>query len=133
MTSTLFNIEMVEKKHNAKYVGDFPTKLRGGGWGNAGAVFYKANPDIEKGHKHLFGLYYDPFNDMAVIYDASYLDGFVFTGVMLNDGQYVWSRDRHDYREVPGGAIDGGFDYCRAIGDVKLIKLHIKEGKVVEV
>ena len=131
-TTTPFDIEKVEKKYNATYVGDFPTKRKTGGWGSAGAVFYDPNPDLDKGHKSLFGLFFDFYNEKAVIYDATYLEGRVFTGVMLNDGEYLWSRDVHDYREVPGGAIDGGFDYARVIGDVKVVNLTIKKGKVVE-
>lgn len=132
MTSTIFDIKTVEKKYNATFVGDFPIKTPQG-WGSAGAVFYQANPDTSLGHKHLFGLHYNPFTQQAVIYDASYLDGMKFTGAMLDDGMYAWSRDRHDYRQVPGGALDGGFDYTRVIGNPKLATLQIKDGKVVEV
>ena len=128
---TPFDISKVEEKYKAKFIGEFPVKLRAGGWGPAGAVFYQPTPDTSKGHKHLFGLYFG--GDKAVIYDASYLDGYIFSGVELPDGTFVWSRHVHDYREVPGGALDGGFDYLKVLGKVSLVGLQIKEGKVVRV
>ena len=39
------------------------------------------------------------------------------TGVMSPDGEVHISRFRHDYREIPGGFIDGGRDYLRLGGD----------------
>jgi hypothetical protein len=126
---TPFDIPKVEEKYKALFIGEFPVKLMSGGWGPAGAVFYQPNPDITKGHKKLFGLYFS--RDTATIYDASYLEGVLFTGVALDDDTFVWSRDRHDYREVHGGAIDGGFDYLRVLGSPKTVRLQIKEGKVI--
>jgi hypothetical protein len=124
-----FDIEAVEKKYNATFIGDFPIKLKGGNWGNASAVFYQPNPDLSKGYKHLFGLY---LGEPPVIFDASYLDGHEFVGVKLADGSYVWSRHVHDFRDVPGGFIDGGFDYYRVGGDPKVVNLKIEKDKVVE-
>lgn len=131
-----FNIPEVEKRYGATFIGDFPVKLKGGNWGNPGAVFYQPNPDVSKGHKHLFGLVNtasgDFGDDMTFIYDASWLDGFEFDGVKQNDGSYAWSRYRHDYREVDGGFIDGGFDYFRRSTSLNVVKLKIEKDKVVE-
>lgn len=132
MTVTPFDIPYIEKKYNAKYVGDFPIKTRTG-WGYPGAVFYDPNPDVSKGHKHLFGFYHEENTDSTIVYDATYLEGMEFLGTRLHDGEFAWSRYRHDNREVPGGFIDGGFDYLRACGEVKIIKLKIVDGKVTEV
>lgn len=126
-----FNIEVVENKYNAKFVGDFPIKTKHG-WGSPSAVFYQANPDIDKGHSHLFG-FVMTLSDEAVVFDASYLDGHTFYGVKVGD-EYVWSRYSHDFRDVPGGALDGGFDYLRVIGSVKdIVELQIVNGVVTEV
>lgn len=131
MSISGLNVEVIEKKYNAKYIGDFPTKTNTG-WGGAGAVFYQANPDTGKGHTHLFGLFRYP-DDTVVIYDASWLEGYVFSGLDI-DGEYIWSRDRHDFRQKDGSFVDGGFDYFRAGGDLsKRVNLTIKNGEVVKV
>jgi len=128
---TPFDIPAVEKKYGATFVGDFPTKTTTG-WGYAGAVFYQPNPDVDKGHSHLFGLA-TFVDDSTIIYNASYLDGHKFYGVRDGD-TYLWSRYVHDFREVPGGFLDGGFDYFRRVGNPKNeVTLMIKDGVVVEV
>lgn len=126
---TGFDVVKVEKKYGATFIGDFPVKLKSGNWGNSGAVFYQPNPDITKGHKNYFGLI---VSDTAFIYDASYLEGKEFTGVKQADGTYIWSRHVHDFREVDGGFIDGGFDYTRVGGNPKTVTLKIQKEKVVE-
>jgi hypothetical protein len=123
-----FDVDKVELKYGATFIGDFPTKLKNGGWGDCGAVFYQHNPQPH--HSPYFGLY---IGEKTVIYDASYLLTTPFTGVKVGDG-YVWSRHVQDFREVPGGFIDGGFDYFRCGGNPspKAVSLKIEGAKVVE-
>lgn len=126
-----FDIAKVEKRYSAIFIGDFPVKLKSGGWGDAGAVFYQPNPDVSKGHSHYFGLVLSP--DLAYwIYDAAFIEGKEFIGVKQADGSYVWSRFRHDFREVEDGFIDGGFDYTRIGGNPKTVTLKVEKDKIVE-
>jgi hypothetical protein len=124
-----FNITYVEKKYGATFIGDFPVKLKNGNWGQAGAVFYQPNPDVSKGHTNYFGLAITDTG--AVIYNASYLLDTNFSGVKVGD-EYIWSRHVHDYREVLGGFIDGGFDYFRHSVPLDTVMLKIEKDKIVE-
>jgi hypothetical protein len=129
-----FDIKKVEQKYNAKYVGEFPTVLKDGTWSFPTSVFYVAKPDLDKGHKHYFGLHL-AMGGKIMIHDASYLAAMEFSGVKAKNGQLLWSSYVHDYNTSDDGSvwIDGGFDYVRCDAGAELVKLRIIEDKVVEV
>lgn len=130
--------EVVEEKYGATYVGDFPGKTRDGGWTAdiALAVFYMPEPNAPYTNRY-FGLLIDisaaihggPMRLM--ITDADYVEGHVFDAILTDDG-IVYSTCRHDYREVNGASIDGGWDYYRGYGG-SLIRARVMNGRIEQV
>ena len=131
MTSAYnFDIDIVNKQYGSTFVGYFPTKLKGGGWGNVAAVFYQPNPKTELGHSNYFGLYVDDYNP-GVIFNADYITKG-WTGAKADNGELLWSEYRHDFHTSEDGSVwvDGGFDYTRTNNPDKLVKLNVKDGVV---
>ena len=130
--------DAVEAKYGATYVGDFPGKVRGGGWTAdiAVSVFYQPEPKAPYTNRY-FGL----FNDISalafggqsrlMITDADYVEGREFDALLTPEG-IVYSTCRHDYREVGGSSIDGGWDYYRGNGG-PVIKARVMNGKIEQV
>lgn len=56
------------------------------------------------------------------------------TGIKAQNGEIIYSRYRHDYRESADGSvfIDGGRDYTRH-GDGELVELKIINGELCNV
>ena len=114
------NIKTIEREYNAKYV--LETDLLGKDqysgatfWGNKpAAIFYteKAHP---KGSNY-FALYFR--GDTLMITDGlPSIKDVVFNGLEA-EGEVVYSRYRHDFREGKNGAyVDGGRDYFKYGGD----------------
>ena len=113
-------IKVFEREYNAKYI--LETDLRGKDvfsgimyWANRpAAIFY-----TEKAHprgSNYFALYFD--GDTLMITDGlPSIKDVVFKGIEA-EGEVVYSRYRHDYREGKNGAfVDGGRDYFRYGGD----------------
>ena len=109
-------IKKAEELYGAKYMGYWCTKrLNGESWNdNPVDVFYQPNPDIEKGHKHYFGLFIQ--NGSLYITDATSAFSDPITGIETNDGEVIVSRFRHDYVEKDEYMVDGGRDYFRTSG-----------------
>ena len=109
-------IKKAEELYGAKYMGYWCTKrLNGESWNdNPVDVFYQPNPDIEKGHKHYFGLFIQ--NGSLYITDATSAFSDPIMGIETNDGEVIVSRFRHDYVEKDEYMIDGGRDYFRTSG-----------------
>lgn len=42
----------------------------------------------------------------------------IIQNALMVDGKIIISTHRHDYVEHNGIAVDGGFDYCRWVGDI---------------
>ena len=122
-----FNIDAVEKKYNAKYVGELCLKSRGD-WVNAPAsIFYQETPPVE-GYSKYFALVIQ--NGTALITSGESAISEPIWVIEANDGELIYSRYRHDYRESKDKSvfIDGGRDYVRASSN-KLISLEINDGK----
>ncbi|CAB5221380.1 hypothetical protein UFOVP247_151 [uncultured Caudovirales phage] len=123
------NIELFEKEYAAKYVFETCLKARDGGWANfPAAVFY-----TEKAHpqgSNYFAVYHN--GDTLMITDAlPSIKDVVFTGLEA-EGEVVYSRYRHDYREGKNGVfVDGGRDYLRyggdAFNDYNIVKFKVVE------
>jgi hypothetical protein len=106
-------IRVIEEKYGAKYMGPWCTQRLKGGWNERPVdVFYQPNPDIEKGHKHYFGMLVQ--DGTVWITDATSAFSDTITGIICEDGEVIVSRYRHDYIEKDGRMIDGGRDYVRA-------------------
>ncbi len=122
-----FNIEEVEKKYNAVYMGDFSLQTKSGHWSDSpAAIFYVENPDISKGHSHYFGLfirYNDPIDpdDTSVLItrgDSAFSEPL--QGIKADNGEVIVSCYRHHYIESEDKSvmIDGGpGGYNRYRGD----------------
>lgn len=110
------SIKKTEELYGAKYMGYWCTKrLNGESWNdNPVDVFYQSNPDVEKGHKHYFGLFVQ--NGTLYITDATSAFSDPITGIETHDGEVIVSRYRHDYVEKDNYMIDGGRDYLRTSG-----------------
>lgn len=127
-------IEVFEKEYNAKYVLETclldKDKFSGATyWANfPAAIFY-----TEKAHPHgsnYFALYFN--GESLMITDGlPSIKDVVFSGIEA-EGEVVYSRYRHDYREGKNGAfVDGGRDYFKYGGD-KFEDYNIVKFKVVE-
>jgi len=127
-------IGIIQEKYNAKYMGYWCTKRNGGGsWNEVPVdVFYVENPDTSKGHTNFFGMFRKGEN--VLITDASSCFSVPMTGILTKQGEVVVSRFRHDYRGAGDGAIDGGRDYTKLIGEachMPKIKVTVENGNFV--
>lgn len=112
----IFDIEAVEKKYGATYVGELCIKLKTGEWTNfAVSVFYQKTP-AKPEYSNYFGLYTKGGN--AYITDAISAVDTSFLGVVADDGEVIYSAYRHDYTTSKDGSvfIDGGREYIRRSG-----------------
>lgn len=128
-----FDIDKVESKYNARFVGQFCLKTVDGGWSESPAdVYYAPNPDKSQGHSHYFGLIiqhgqlYITRGDSGVESDIS--------AAVADDGEIIYSRYRHDYRTSADGStfIDGGRDYTHC-GVGRYITIRVVDGEFYEV
>ena len=107
----------------------------------AADIFYRETPHPEFGNRY-FGLYnannYGGVRGGIMITNADPIEDLTFTAIYSNMlEQWVYSKHRHDYREVPGEnvAIDGGRSYDRMVGDFKsaMVKTFVvKDGEFTE-
>lgn len=130
-----FDIKKCEEKYNAKYIGDFQTKRKDGSWNEKPcAIFYVENPDINKGHSNYLGLFAkyitDEYSELLITNGLSAVEE-PFTAIQADNGEYVISSYRHDYRVSNDGSvmIDGGRDYNRYTSDKKLVNLKLNKDK----
>lgn len=104
----------VEDMYKAHYMGFWCTKRLDGSWNERPVeVFYQPNPDVEKGHSHYFGLFFDHL-DRVMITNAETAFSEPMTGVICEDGEVLISHYCHDYRTKGDRMIDGGRDYTRS-------------------
>ena len=107
----------------------------------AADIFYRETPHPEFGNRY-FGLYnannFGGVRGGIMITNADPIEDLTFTAIYSNMlEQWVYSKHRHDYREVPGEnvAIDGGRSYNRMVGDFKsaMVKTFVvKDGEFKE-
>ena len=102
-------IPVIEKEYNAKYVLETDLKSKHGGWANRPAAIFYTEEAHPRGSNY-FALYFD--GSSLMITDGLHsIKDVVFTGIEA-EGEVVYSRYRHDYREGKNGAfVDGGRDY----------------------
>lgn len=112
---SLDGIKKVEEKYNAKYVLESCLKMKTG-WANFPvAIFYteEAHPE----GSNYFAVYRDADGVFGITNGLSAVDDVTFAGLEA-EGEVVYSRYRHDFRESKNGAfVDGGRDYFKYGGD----------------
>jgi len=125
-----FNIEKVEEKYKAKFVGQLCLRVRDGGWhgDDCGDVYYQEVPPVE-GYSKYFALIIQ-HGTTYITSGASAVEGII-NGVIANDGEIIYSRYRHDYRTSTDGStfIDGGRDYVRGGATGRYINMKIVDGE----
>ena len=126
-------IKLIEETRHAKYVYETCPKTKDGDYANIPmAVFY-----TEKKHpegSHFFGVFIDPVTRRTMVCDASKHMG-PLEGIALPNGDVIYSRYRHDFREHDRVFVDGGRDYLRyggaGINEVHVVIIDVTEdGKV---
>ena len=114
------NIKTIEREYNAKYV--LETDLLGKDqysgatfWGNRPAAIFYTEEAHPRGSNY-FALYFR--GDTLMITDGlPSIKDVVFMGLEA-EGEVIYSRYRHDFREGKNGAfVDGGRDYFKYGGD----------------
>lgn len=81
-------------------------------------VFYRETPHPEFGNKYFAVLFRD---DQPYIANADRVENLTFGMVENDEGALEYSRSRHDYKEFKNSnMIDGGRDYIRSSGNVKV-------------
>ena len=131
--STLFDeidIKKLEKAYKAKYVCETSIKTNNTWTDNPIAIFHTTKPH-PKGSDYL-GIYYH--KGLLMITNAITATETTITGIKAQNGEIIYSRCRHDYRESADGSvfIDGGRDYTRH-GDGELVELKIIGGELCNV
>lgn len=125
-------IDVVEKKYNAKWVGQLPLKTADGQWANFSAdIYYQKTPPVA-GYSKYFALYLQ--NDKLYITSGESAVEGIITGVVAKDGEIVYSRYRHDMHHSTDMTvwIDGGRDYTR-YSVAKTVNLAVFDGEFQEV
>lgn len=90
-------------------------------------VFYRETPHPDFGNKYFAILFR---GDKPYIANADQIENFTFGMVENDEGSLEYSQSRHDYKSFDNGnMIDGGRDYIRSSGKVKVFT--VKDGKMV--
>jgi len=129
----LANIQKVEEKYKASFVGQFCLKTKHGGWSeNPADVYYQEVVPIE-GYSHYFGLIIQQ-GSLYIVSGQSAIDE-PFSGIIADDGEIIYSRYRYDYRTSKDGSvwIDGGKDYTKGPISDKFISIIVVDGKFYKV
>jgi|ADurb_H2B_02_Slu_FD_contig_101_143868_length_2047_multi_4_in_0_out_0_5 hypothetical protein len=128
-----FNIDKVEAKYGAKFVGQFCLKTVDGTWAESPAdIYYQPNPNVSLGHTHYFGLIFQ--RGSAYITKGDSAVAPLITAAVADDGEIIYSAYRHHYNVSKDRSvfIDGGRDYTRG-GCGAFIMLKIVDGEFYEV
>jgi hypothetical protein len=106
-------IAKIENMYNAKYVFESCLKTRTGGWSNYPVAIFYTEQAHPRGSNYM-GLYVDEHGRLLIT------DGFSateeFDALQIGEN-IIYSRYRHDYREMSGAMVDGGRDYFKRSAD----------------
>ena len=96
-------------------------------------VFYRETPHPKFGNKY-FALYFrvngNKQYDQLMIANADQVEDLTFGMVENDEGNLEYSQDRHDYKSFKNGnMIDGGRDYIRSNGKVKVFV--VRDGRMI--
>lgn len=129
-----FKVEVIEKKYNAKFVGQFCLRTIGGGWqgDDCADIYYQETPPVE-GYSNYFGMVWQG-GTAYITSGASGVEGII-SAVEADDGEIIYSRYRHDmrYSEDKSVYIDGGRDYVRSGLHGRFLLLKIVGSEFYEV
>lgn len=112
-TEVPIKVDVIEKKYNAKYVGDLPLVGRD----DLCAIFWQPTPP--ENYSEYFGILVR--GGTIYITDASSVVTRPIYGLRSKSGEVLYSRFHHDFRYSKDGSVfvDGGADYFRRGGDVE--------------
>lgn len=125
-----FDVTIVEKHYNAKYVGDFCVRAKNGGWTEHPiSIFWQEQPP-KPDMSHYFGIYRHDGGGIMITSGESVAEG-TWNGCVAKNGEIIFSRWRHDYRTSSDGTacVDGGRDYFKGYGNP--VSLKLKNGRMV--
>jgi len=92
-------------------------------------VFYRETAHPEFGNRY-FGLFVDRSNRIMIT-NADRVEELEFGLVVNDDGDWEYSRSRHDYKQFENGSmIDGGRSYIRSSG--YHVVHRVKDGEFVK-
>lgn len=123
-----FDMKRLEEIYKSKFV----IQVEGG------ALFYSDENHFD--YPSSYFLFYprlDP--DLKIVWyvtNGKKWADMTYNGFLDNKGEFVHSRDRHDYRCVENGLyVDGGNDYFRVVGfvDRPCCTVKIVDGELFEV
>lgn len=122
-TSLPIDLDYVEQRYNAKYVGDFCIRTKFG-WqqDSCAAIFWQETPPVA-GYSNYFALVFQMshIDDKPTLFITSGASAFEkpIVGIVADNGEVVHSRYAHDFRSSTDFSvtIDGGQDYVRLVGD----------------
>lgn len=89
-------------------------------------IFYRETPHPEFGNRY-FGLFHNGLHLM--ICDADKIEELEFA-MIEHEGQYHYSRHRHDYVAIGDKVIDGGRAYIRGKGP--FVTMKVKDGQFLQ-
>lgn len=118
-------IKTVEETRGAKYVCEIAIKTKEG-WANQPTPIFWQPVKHPISRSHYFALFRQEGHIMITSGQSAVDEPF--QGVRALDEQVYFSRWRHDFRNIPGGFIDGGRDYMRCgdqICQAQVINLKI--------
>ena len=122
------NIEKVEEYYSEK--DGVPVKhvcTTEFGNGDIADIFYRDTPHPKFGNRYFAALFR---GDQGYIANADGVENLTFGMVENDDAQLEYSQSRHDYKSFKNGnMIDGGRDYIRSSGNVKVFV--VRDGKMV--
>ncbi len=110
------------------YVGEFPIEE---GAVTAGSLFWQPNPPPE--YSNYFMLYFCHLREGIYITSGEAQANKEYSGIITPNGDFIYSRHRHDYVEHDGCMIDGGDAYTKSNGKGQFIKFKIEKEKIKHV
>lgn len=128
MINSWLNLEQLKKEYpEAILVGEFPLKKDAT---QSGVVFWQPNPP--HGYSNYFMMFYCCLREAVYITSGESQSQQVYNGVLTPNGDFIYSRHRHDCVTHDGCMIDGGDGhYLRRGGKGKDIKFKMKEGELI--
>ena len=127
------NIERVEHHYKAKYVGDFCLNLGNNGiWSETPFAIFFCEFPAKPEYTQYFAM--NIRNGVYIRNGISATEGH-WNGMVADDGEVIYSRYRHDFRESTDGSVivDGGRDYFKVMGNINNphVKLTIVRDQIV--
>ena len=122
-------VKDIEKRRNAKFVGEFASNKHST---ETAMLFYQETPPVE-GYSKYFVVYQNSVTGMYMVASGETMSKAIRTGVLTDKGDFIYSRNRHDYILHGTDMVDGGDSYLRCNEGATLIDFKIVKDKLVEV